>query len=262
MSTTLPLTSRRGLVLGVSAENSVGFQIARSLRALGANVAISHRPDRREECAALCRSADLGPALEIDFEDDTAIESGFAALAARWDRLDFLVHAIVRVAPASLGRPLLAATRADFAVTMDASAWSLVAACRAAAPLLARSESPRVVTLTSAGSSRAMSGYHLAGIAKAALEAAVRYLAFELGPTGVLVNAVSFSLIETDGARRAIGTERAAAARSQAAKRALTRQAVEFADIASTVAFLVGPTCRNLTGETLQVDGGLSKIWP
>jgi enoyl-[acyl-carrier protein] reductase I len=254
------LASRRGVVLGVSGTNSVGFQIARTFRNLGAEVAVTYRPSRREECAPLCEAEGFEH-VGVDFDDDASIAAAFAAIGARWERLDFLVHTIVHVPAGVLDRPLLAVTRREFSAAADASVYSLIAACRAAAPLLERSSSPRVLALTSSGSSRTMPGYHLAGITKAALDAAIRYIAAELGPKGVLANAVSFSLLPTDGAAREIGSQRVTAARAYAAKRSVTRRPLEVDHVTGAVAFLASALCENVTGEVLTVDGGLSLAW-
>jgi len=144
---------------------------------------------------------------------------------------------------------------------LSVSAWSLVAACRHARPLLMRSPAPRVVALTSACGHRMTPHYHVAGIAKAALESAVLYLAMQLGREGILVNAVGSSLMATDGAVRAVGEQNAAATRSVQAKRSATGRAVEFEEIAGSVAFLCSPLCRNVTGEIVTVDGGFARSY-
>jgi enoyl-[acyl-carrier protein] reductase I len=118
-----------------------------------------------------------------------------------------------------------------------------------------------VVTLLSGGADFAMPDYHAIGMAKAALAAAVRYLAAELGPAGVLCNAVNFSILESDAARRVIGEERTLQTRAHLSKRSMTRAPLEYADVARTVAFLCSPLCSNLTGEALTVDGGFSRSY-
>jgi enoyl-[acyl-carrier-protein] reductase (NADH) len=106
-----------------------------------------------------------------------------------------------------------------------------------------------------------MPSYHAVGIAKAALEAATRYLAFELGPCGILCNVVSFSLVETDAALRAVGSEAAEATRRHLAKRSMTRASTTLADVGQAVAYFASPLLRNVTGETLTVDGGFSRAY-
>jgi enoyl-[acyl-carrier protein] reductase I len=175
--------------------------------------------------------------------------------------LDFVVHTLVHVPEGVLTRPVTAVTAAEFQTTMEVAVRSLLVACRFAKPLLERSTAPRVVALSSGGAESAMPSYHAVGIAKAALSAAVRYLALELGPAGVLCNVVSFSLIETDAAVAAVGCEAAEATRRHLAKRSLTRANTTLADVGAAVAYFASPLLRNVTGETLTVDGGFSRAY-
>jgi enoyl-[acyl-carrier protein] reductase I len=144
---------------------------------------------------------------------------------------------------------------------MDVGVRSLLVATRFARPWLERSSSPRVVTLLSGGADFAMPNYHLVGLVKAALGAAVRYLAAELGPAGILCNAVNFSILDTAAARRVIGAERTLQTRQHLAKRGMTGAPLAYADVTRAIAFLVSPLCSNLTGEALQVDGGFSRSY-
>jgi enoyl-[acyl-carrier protein] reductase I len=252
------LEGSRGLVLGVSGENGVGYQLAKTAIELGATVAIAHRPQRRDVCASLAER--LGCArVEIEATDEASFEPAFSQVDAELGRLDFLVHTLVHVPEGALSRPVTSITAAEMRDTIEVGVRSLLVACRHALRLFERSDAPRVVALTSAGAGFAMPNYHVIGIAKAALEAAVRYLALELGPRRILCNAVSFSLIETDAAVRAVGKEAAEATRRHLAKRSPTQKSTTFDDVARTVAYLCSPLAQNLTGEVLNVDGGFSK---
>jgi enoyl-[acyl-carrier protein] reductase I len=254
------LAGRRGVVLGVSAANSLGYAIARTLRAYGAEVAVTCRPPRLAQVSELAR--ELGAtAYPVELTDDASLAAAFAALGASGARLDFLVHSVVDVPAEVLARPLLEVSRDEFAHVLTIGAWSLVAACRHAAPLLARSPAPRVIALTSSCSHRMTPNYHVAGIAKAALEAAVLYLAMQLGRDGVLVNAVSASLIATDGAVRAIGERNAHATRQVQARRGATGRATDADDVARCVGFLCSELASNLTGEVITVDGGFARAF-
>jgi enoyl-[acyl-carrier protein] reductase I len=254
------LAGRRGIVLGVSGANSIGYHLAQTLRALGADVAITCRPARIAAVAPL--AAELGAALHaLDADDEPSIARTFDALAATDRPLDFLVHGLVHVPDGLLARSVLDVSRTDFEHVLSVTAWSLLAACRYARPLLARSAAPRVVALTSACGHRMTPHYHVAGIAKAALESAILYLAQQLGRDGVLVNGVGTSLVATDGAIRAVGEANAHATRAAQAKRSATRRAVEYEDIAGAVAYLCSPLARNVTGEILTVDGGFSRSY-
>ncbi len=254
------LAGRRGVILGVSSENSIGYQVARTLRGLGASIALTCRPARVERVAPLASALDAS-LHAVDVDDEPSLARAFETLGQDGQRLDFLVHSLVHVPEGVLGRSLLEVRRRDFEHVLSVSAWSLVAACRHARPLLMRSPAPRVVALTSACGHRMTPHYHVAGIAKAALESAVLYLAMQLGREGILVNAVGSSLMATDGAVRAVGEQNAAATRSVQAKRSATGRAVEFEEIAGSVAFLCSPLCRNVTGEIVTVDGGFARSY-
>lgn len=252
------LDGRRGVILGVSGANSIGYAIARKARAHGATLALTCRPARVDRVAPL--AAELGAALyPVDVDDEASLAAAFDGFGA--GGLDFVVHGLVDIPEGVLGRSMLELGRADFERVMSIVTWSLIAACRHARPHLLRSTAPRVVALTSACSHRMTPNYHVAGIAKAALESAVVYLAMQLGRDGVLVNAVSPGLLATDGAQRAIGARAAEATRGIQAKRAATGRAVEADEVASCVSFLCSPVVRNLTGETLTVDGGFSRAY-
>jgi enoyl-[acyl-carrier protein] reductase I len=250
------LAGRRGIVLGVSGANSIGYHIARTAREHGATVAVTCRPARLAEVALLAAQLDAA-AYPVDVADETSLAAAFAALGDA--PLDFLVHTLVDIPEGVLARSLLELSRAELDHVMAVAVWSLIAACRHAYPLLACSTAPRVVALTSACSHRMTPNYHVAGIAKAALESAVLYLAMQLGPSGVLVNAVSASLVASDGALRAIGERNAHATRAVQARRNATGRAVEYDDIAACASFLCSPLARNLTGEIVTVDGGFSR---
>jgi enoyl-[acyl-carrier protein] reductase I len=254
------LAGRRGVVLGVSGPNSIGYHVARTLRELGATVAVTCRPARLDRVTPL--AAELGAAVyPVDVADEPSLAAAFDALGHGGAALDFLVHGFVEIPEGVLSRPVLEVSRASFEHVLSVSAWSLIAACRYAQPLLARSTAPRVVALTSACSHRMTPHYHVAGIAKAALESAVLYLAMQLGRDGILVNAVGSSLLPTDGALRVIGKANAAATRGVQARRSATGRAIEPGEVASCVSFLCSPLARNLTGEILTVDGGFSRAY-
>jgi enoyl-[acyl-carrier protein] reductase I len=254
------LTGRRGVVLGVSGANSIGYSVARTLHQLGATVALTCRPARLARIAPL--AAELGAtAYPVDIADEPSLAAAFAALGHGDAALDFVVHGLVDIPEGVLARSVLEVSRADFEHVMSVATWSLIAACRHARPLLARSTAPRVVALTSACSHRMTPHYHVAGIAKAALESAVLYLAMQLGRDGILVNAVGSSMLATDGAIRAIGQANAQATRAVQAKRSATGRAIEQEDLAGTVGFLCSPLARNVTGEIVTVDGGFSRAY-
>ena len=255
------LAGARGAVIGVSSERSLGFACAAAARALGAEVAVTYRPARARAGAAL--AAQLGATVHAPLEanDDASLDEAFALFEQAFGRLDFVVHTLMHVPSELLERPLTELGRDDFARVLDAGVHSLVRLCRRARPLLARSAAPRVVTISSPCGRRMTPHYHVAGIAKAALESALLYLAQELGPAGVLCNAVSPALVATDGALAVVGEAAAQATRAQLARRAATRRPVELEDIAGCVAWLCSPLLRQVTGEVITIDGGHSRSY-
>jgi enoyl-[acyl-carrier protein] reductase I len=254
------LAGRRGVVLGVSGVNSIGYHVAQTLHELGAAVAVTCRPARLDRVAPLAAALG-GEAYPVEIADESSLAAAFDRLAEAGPALDFVVHGLVDIPDGVLGRSLLELARGEFEHVMAVSVWSLIAACRYARPLLARSAAPRVVALTSACSHRMTPHYHVAGIAKAALESTVLYLAMQLGRDGILVNAVGSSLIASDGAVRAIGEANAHATRAVQAKRSATGRPIDYGDIAASVSFLCSPLARNLTGEIVTVDGGFSRAY-
>lgn len=253
------LAGKRGLLLGVSSKDSVAFHAARELQALGAEVAVSLRPRRRGFVPELTELG-LVP-VELDALDEGSVVRAIDAVGTRFGRLDFLVHTLVHVPEGALEKPVTELGRADFAEAMEVGTRSLLVSAKHAVPWLLRSTSPRIVTLLSGGADFAMPNYHLVGIVKAALASTVRYLAAELGPRGILCNAVNFSILETDAARRVVGADRTSQTRQHLAKRAMTRVPLAYEDVTRAIAFLVSPLCSNLTGEALLVDGGFSKSY-
>ncbi len=253
------LTGCRGLIAGVSGRNSLGYALVTGLSALGAEVAVTYRTERRETCAPLLEAAGVTQHAVLEADDEASIEAALQKIGATLGRLDFLIHTLVHVPDGLLGKPLSQVSREELHAVLDPSAYSLIALCRRATPWLARSAHPRVVTLTSSSAARFTPNYHVAGIAKAALGGALLYLAGELGQQGILCNAVSFSVIDTDGARRAVGQNNTVGTSSYVAKRALTRRPLEPQHVANAVAFFASPLCQNITGETLTVDGGYAR---
>lgn len=255
------LAGARGVVIGVSSERSIGYACAHAARALGAEVAITYRPARLRDGARLAEQLGAKVHAPLEADDDATIDEAFAALDQAFGRLDFMVHTLMHVPSELLERPLTQLSRDDFARVLDIGVCSLLRLSHHARPLLARSPAPRIVTLSSPCSRRATPHYHVAGIAKAALESALLYLAQELGPAGILCNAVSPALLATDGALRVVGADAAAATRAHLGKRAPTRRPIELEDVADCVAWLCSPLARQVTGEVITVDGGYSRSY-
>ncbi len=253
------LADKRGLVLGVSSRDSVGFQTAQELRSHGADVSVSLRPNHAGFFAELAEAGYAPVALDALVEG--SVERAVKRVGESFGRLDFLVHTLVHVPDGVLARPVTTLSQGELADAMEVGVRSLLLAAHHARPWLEKSSSPRIVALLSGGADFAMPSYHVVGMVKAALSAAIRYLGAELGPSGILCNAVNFSMLETAAARRVIGPERTSQTRQHLAKRAMTHAPLAYADVTRAIAFLVSPLCSNLTGQALLVDGGFSKSY-
>lgn len=255
------LRGTRGLIVGMSGASSVGYHCAAAFTRMGAEVAITSRPGRMQACASLASEAGCALHLAMDPADDSSISAVLARLEQQWGGLDFVLHTLIQVPTGALNRPLTTLPRQELGQIFDSAVASLIAVTREAAPLLAASPAGRVVTLTSAGGERVLPNYHAVGITKAALIAALRYLADELGPRGVLCNAISFSLLPTEAAAAKIGAATAEHTHGYLAARASTAKALTYEQVASATAFLLSPACDNITGEVLTVDGGFSRTY-
>ncbi len=255
------LTGRRGLILGLSTPNGLGYHCTVALTRRGAQVLTTTRPSRLNTNRPVSQRAGALDCLALDTNDNQQLDAVAQYIQEQWGALDFLVHTLIHIPDGLLQRPVLDVQQQDFTQVMCSAVHSLIAACSAFAPLLRRSPAPRVVTFTSSGDEHMLPNYHLAGIAKAALGATVRYLAFDLGPSGILCNSVRFSLLPTDAADRAIGPDTSARTHAHLAQRAPTRQPLTFDDVTAAVAYLVSDQCSNTTGQVLTVDGGYSDLY-
>jgi len=253
------LGGHRGLVIGVSGENSIGYAVARRFVELGAHAVVTCRPARQPVCAPLVERLGVHT-VPMEANDDDSVRRAVATAQAILGGLDFVVHTLVSVRPGVLTRPLLELTRRDFHDTMDSSCYSLLAVVREAAPALGASAHGRVVTLTSSAN-RVLPSYHAVAMAKSALEAQLLHLSAELGPRGILCNGVAFSLVATDGAKQSVGGDNALATTQRIAKRAFTRTTVSAEQVANTAAFFASSLCQNITGEITTVDGGFARVY-
>lgn len=256
------LSGRRGIVLGVSGERSVGFALATGLRALGADVAATYRPHRAGVVGPRLEAEGVTHHFGVEASDEASWKSAFDRLDHAWDgALDFVVHTLAHVPEGLLSRPLVDVTREDFGAVLEPSVHSLIVAARHAVPRLERSRAPRIVALTSASARQMTPNYHVMGIAKAALDATILYLAQELGPKRIACNSISFSIVPTDGAERAVGAGVVEPTRKHLAKKSALRTSLEMSDVVSTTAFFVSSLCTNVTGEIVNVDGGVSRSY-
>src|SRR5208283_5698516 len=191
------LSGKRALIVGLATDRSIAWGIAQAMRREGADLAFSHIERMADRVVPLAKQLGSDIAFEMDVADDAAIERGFAHLRTHWDGFDILVHAVAFAPREALtGTFIEATTREGFRVAHDISSYSLTALARASLPFM-NGRAGAIVTLSYLGAMRSLPGYNVMGLAKASLEANVRFLAADLGPRGIRVNAVSAGPIKT-----------------------------------------------------------------
>jgi enoyl-[acyl-carrier protein] reductase I len=242
------------LVVGVANKRSIAWAIARRAADLGANLALTFQNERLGENVRELAATLTDPLLlPCDVTDDAQMDAVFAGIEQRYGRLDFMVHGSAYALREDLERPFVETSREGFRIALDVSAYSLVALSRRAAPLMEKNGGGSILTLTYLGSDRVFPNYNVMGVAKAALEASVRYLASDLGPKNIRVNAISAGPIKTLAAS---GIHGFSSILQTYRDRAPLRRTVETSEVADAAVFLLGPTGRAITGEVLLVDGG------
>jgi enoyl-[acyl-carrier protein] reductase I len=243
---------KNALVLGVASERSIAWAISQRLAQEGANLALTYQNERLEaNIRKLAVSLPGTLLLPCDVSDDAQIEALSQSLQAQWGRVDIVVHSVAFAKREELSGRYVDTSRDGFRVAMDVSVFSLVALCKALEPLMG--EGGSVVTLTYLGSERVVPNYNVMGVAKAALEASVRYLASDLGPQGIRVNAISAGPISTLAARAIAGFTTMLQRVREVAPLRRNTEAEEVADVAL---FLLSDLARGVTGEVLYVDSG------
>ena len=248
------LSGKHGLVVGVANKRSIAWAIAQATASAGARLAVTYQGDRlQENVQELSQSLSDPLVLPLDVTDDTQIADVFSAIDKEFGGLDFLVHGAAYAPREELSAPFVQTTREGFRLSLDVSAYSLVALARGAAPLMERRGGGSILTLTYLGSERVFQNYNVMGVAKAALEACVRYLAADLGPKGIRVNAISAGPIKTLAAS---GISGFSSILQHYRDRAPLRRTVDTAEVADAAVFLLGPAGRAVTAEVLMVDGG------
>ncbi|HJR62046.1 MAG TPA: enoyl-ACP reductase [Vicinamibacterales bacterium] len=248
------LAGKTGLIVGVANKRSIAWAIAQALSARGARLAVTYQGERLEEnVRTLCASLTDPLVLPLDVTDDGQIARVFEELDRGFGGLDFVVHGAAFAPREELAAPFLETTREGFRMSLDISAYSLIALARGAAPLMEKRGGGSVLTLTYLGSQRVFQNYNVMGVAKAALEASVRYLAADLGPRNIRVNAISAGPIKTLAAS---GISGFSGILQHYRDRAPLRRTVETAEVADAAVFLLGPAGRAVTAEVLLVDGG------
>src|SRR6186713_3104745 len=248
------LSGKHGLIVGVANKRSISWAIAQAASAAGARLALTYPSARLEE-----NVRDLAAQLDqpVIAPCDVASDEQIADLAATLDRefggLDFFVHGAAFAPAPELSNPFVETSREGFRIALDVSVYSLVSLTRAVAPLMEKRGGGSILTLTFIGSQRVFPNYNVMGVAKAALEASVRYLAADLGPRGIRVNAISAGPIKT---LAAAGISGFSTILQHYRDRAPLRRTVDTAEVADAAMFLLSSAGRAVSGEVLMVDGG------
>ena len=250
-----PFEGKRGLVLGVANRRSIAWAIARRLADGGAQLAFTFQGDRIEKnVRELADSVGAPLVTECDVREDADVERVFREAAETFDgKLDLLVHSVAYAAAEDLEGRFTDTPRERFWLALDVSAYSLVACARAAEPLMERAGGGSIVTMTYLGGERAVPHYNVMGVAKATLDASVRYLAWDLGEKNIRVNAISAGPVRTLAARSIAGFPTMEAIVEE---RAPLHRHIEGQDVGAAAGFLLGDGARNITGTTLYVDSG------
>ncbi|MAW52220.1 MAG: enoyl-[acyl-carrier-protein] reductase FabI [Geminicoccus sp.] len=245
------LAGKRGLIMGVANDKSIAWGIAQSAAREGAELAFSYQGDVLEKRVRPLAEQVGAEMLTCDVTDDASIDALFNALEAKWGKLDFVVHAIGFSNKDELKGEYLNTSRENFALTMDISVYSFTAVAQRAAPLM--NEGGSLVTLTYQGAVKVVPNYNVMGVAKAALEASVLYLAADFGPKGVRVNGLSAGPVRTLAAS-GIGDFRTMLKWNEL--NAPLRRNVTIQDVGDACLYLVSPWSNGVTGEIHYVDGG------
>ncbi len=253
---TIDLSGKTGLVMGVTNQRSIAWSIAQPLAQAGARLAYSYQGERLAPMLEKLTADQEGALLAAcDVTNDDEVDALFQQIEQSFGRLDFVVHAVAYAPTETFANPFREVRRADWHTAMDVSAYSLVAVANRAAPLMR--EGGSIVTLSYLAAERVVPHYNMMGVAKAALEASMRFLAYDLGPQGIRVNALSAGPVRTVAARSiaGFGDMYGEAGRLSMLKRNITNEEVGKAGFA-----LLTDLSGGITGETVYVDAGFHAI--
>jgi len=248
------LDGKTGIIFGVANKRSIAWAIAQSLSAAGMRLAFTYQGERlKENVEELANTLPHSLLYPCDVASDTEVAAVFDALGRETGALDALVHSVAFAQREDLEGAFNKTSREGFRVAHDVSAYSLVALTRAALPLLEKSGQASVVAMTYYGAEKVAAGYNVMGVAKAALEASVRYLAADVGPKGIRVNAISAGPVNTLAAR---GIRGFTDILKHHAEKAPLKRNVELREVGDTALFLASHLSSGITGEVIYVDCG------
>lgn len=246
------LQGRRVVVFGVANKRSIAWAIAQQMQQAGAQLAITYQNERlKQEADELIAALPNAEAFQCDVSRDEEVAHLFEQLKERYGKLDAVVHSVAFAPAEDLKGDFVDTSREGFRIALDISAYSLVAVARAARPLMI--EGGSIITMTYYGAEKVVPKYNLMGVAKAALEACVRYLANDLGKNKIRVNAISAGPIKTLAARGISGLGEML---KEHAERAPLKRNIDVNEVASTAVFLASDGGSGITGETIYVDCG------
>ncbi|MEP6706794.1 MAG: enoyl-ACP reductase [Pyrinomonadaceae bacterium] len=249
------LENRSGIIFGVANKRSIAWATAQALHEAGASLAFTYQGERLKENVESLTSSEMPGSLVLpcDVTKAEEVTETFERLKEKFGKLDFLVHSIAFAPREALDGEYLATSHDAFLTALEISAYSLAQLARVAAPLM--TEGGSIVTMTYYGAEKVVSGYNVMGVAKAALEASVRYLAADLGPRNIRINAISAGPIQTLSAR---GVSGLSTMMKHHAERAPLRRNVEAREVGNTALFLCSPLSSGITGEVIHVDCGFN----
>jgi enoyl-[acyl-carrier protein] reductase I len=250
--TKVALKGKKGLIVGIANDQSIAWGCAKAFRALGADLAVTYLNDRaRKHVEPLARELEAPIFMPLDVSVEGQTEQVFERIKQEWGKLDFLLHSIAFSPKEALHGRVTDVPRAGFQATMDISCWSFLRMAHLAEPLMKNGGT--IFTMTYYGSQMVVENYNIMGVAKAALECAVRYVAAELGPKGIRVHAISPGPLAT---RAASGIPEFDELMDKAQSKAPARSLVSIDDVGAATAFLALDGARLITGSTMYIDGG------
>lgn len=246
------LENKVGMIFGVANKRSIAWACADACSNQGAGLAFTYQGDRlRENVEKLAGELPNSLIVPCDVTDQSSVDAAFAAVAEKYGRLDFLVHSIAFAPREALEGEFLTTTREAFRTALEVSAFSLTQVALAASPLM--TEGGSIVTMSYYGAEKVVNNYNVMGVAKAALESSVRYLAADLGKQNIRVNAISAGPINTLSAR---GVKNMGSLLGYVADKSPLKRNVSAAEVGNTALFLVSDLSSGITGETIYVDCG------
>lgn len=247
------LEGKKALIFGVANHRSIGWAIAQSLVAEGAQIILAYQERMEKYVRELAAKIPNTHVVQCDVQQDDQLDAAFAEASKIFNgELDILVHSVAYAPPSELENPFTDTTRVGFHTALDISTYSLIAMAKRAKPLM-QAKGGNILTLTYMASERVMPKYNVMAVAKAALECSVRYLAFELGEHNIRVNAISAGPLNTLAAR---GVSGFTSFREQMGQVAPLRRNIEQSEVGDAALFLCGPHARAITGEIMFVDAG------